>query len=149
MWDLPRPGLGPMSPALAGGFLTTAPPGKSQPPSFYLELLLHTNTTMLCFSVAESSRLDRNLKPLHLSFFLCQEYFPSPCTWSAPPHHPFCLRVESPSFRTPPSPPVPAAAVVPTCTFLITLGLKVAVSSIRSWAPVSWVRCSPPPGPGT
>ena len=29
-WDLPRPGLEPMSPALAGGFLTTAPPGKSQ-----------------------------------------------------------------------------------------------------------------------
>ena len=28
MWDLPRPGLKPMSPALAGGFLTTAPPGK-------------------------------------------------------------------------------------------------------------------------
>ena len=29
MWDLPGPGLVPMSPALAGGFLTTAPPGKS------------------------------------------------------------------------------------------------------------------------
>ena len=27
-WDLPRPGLKPVSPALAGGFLTTAPPGK-------------------------------------------------------------------------------------------------------------------------
>ena len=29
MWDLPRQGLEPVSPALAGGFLTTAPPGKS------------------------------------------------------------------------------------------------------------------------
>ena len=29
MWDLPGPGLEPMSPALAGRFLTTAPPGKS------------------------------------------------------------------------------------------------------------------------
>ena len=28
MWDLPRPGLEPMSTALAGGFSTTAPPGK-------------------------------------------------------------------------------------------------------------------------
>ena len=28
MWDLPRPGLEPVSPALAGGFPTTAPPGK-------------------------------------------------------------------------------------------------------------------------
>ena len=28
MWDLPGPGLEPVFPALAGGFLTTAPPGK-------------------------------------------------------------------------------------------------------------------------
>ena len=32
MWDLPGPGLEPVSPALAGGFLTTAPPGK--PPHY-------------------------------------------------------------------------------------------------------------------
>ena len=30
MWDLPRPGLEPASPALAGGLPTTAPPGKPQ-----------------------------------------------------------------------------------------------------------------------
>ena len=29
MWDLPGPGLEPVSPALTGGFLTTAPPGNS------------------------------------------------------------------------------------------------------------------------
>ena len=29
MWDLPVPGIKPMTPALAGGFLTTAPSGKS------------------------------------------------------------------------------------------------------------------------
>ena len=28
MWDLPRPGIEPVSPALTGGFLTTTPPGK-------------------------------------------------------------------------------------------------------------------------
>ena len=28
MWDPPRPGLEPVSPAPAGGFSTTAPPGK-------------------------------------------------------------------------------------------------------------------------
>ena len=28
MWDLPRPGLEPVSPALAGRFSTTVPPGK-------------------------------------------------------------------------------------------------------------------------
>ena len=30
MWDPPRPGLEPASPALAGGLSTTAPPGKSR-----------------------------------------------------------------------------------------------------------------------
>ena len=29
MWDLPRLGLEPVSPALAGGFLATLPPGKA------------------------------------------------------------------------------------------------------------------------
>ena len=33
MWDLPRPGLKPVSPALAGRFSTAAPPVK--PPSLY------------------------------------------------------------------------------------------------------------------
>ena len=28
MWDLPGPGLEPVSPALPGSFSTTAPPGK-------------------------------------------------------------------------------------------------------------------------
>ena len=37
MWGLPRPGLEPVSPALAGRFLTTAPPGK---PLFFF-LLKH------------------------------------------------------------------------------------------------------------
>ena len=30
MWDLPRPGLEPVSPALTGRFSTTAPPGKPE-----------------------------------------------------------------------------------------------------------------------
>ena len=34
MWNLLRPGIEPVSPALAGGFLTTGPPGKSQLFSF-------------------------------------------------------------------------------------------------------------------
>ena len=35
MWDIPGPGLEPVSPALAGGFLTTAPPGKPPICSFF------------------------------------------------------------------------------------------------------------------
>ena len=34
IWDLPRRGIEPMSPALAGGFLITGPPRKSFPSPF-------------------------------------------------------------------------------------------------------------------
>ena len=41
MWDLPRPGREPVSPALAGRLPTTAPPGKPNVPSwFYLFIYL-------------------------------------------------------------------------------------------------------------
>ena len=36
MWDFPRPGLEPVSPALAGRFSTTEPPGKPHMFLFYL-----------------------------------------------------------------------------------------------------------------
>ena len=36
MWDLPRPGLEPVSPALAGRFSTTVPPGKPPEPWKFL-----------------------------------------------------------------------------------------------------------------
>ena len=38
MWDLPRPGVEPVSPALAGRFFTTEPLGK---PSIMLFLILN------------------------------------------------------------------------------------------------------------
>ena len=41
MWDLPGPGLKSVSPALAGRFLTTAPPGKSLLFPFIPEQLYH------------------------------------------------------------------------------------------------------------
>ena len=39
MWYLPRPGLEPVSPALAGRFSTTAPPGKPQPLILFLKIV--------------------------------------------------------------------------------------------------------------
>ena len=38
MWDLPRPGLEPVSPALAGRFSTIAPPGKPVMVNFMCQL---------------------------------------------------------------------------------------------------------------
>ena len=60
MWDLPRPGLEPMSPTLAGRFLTTAPPGKplhgaflTWPPLGKAEL---EQCTVTCVHLLESAR---------------------------------------------------------------------------------------------
>ena len=49
MWDLPGPGIEPVSPALAGGFLTTAPPGKpliSALKFMKLDVLVHAGHTL-------------------------------------------------------------------------------------------------------
>ena len=44
--DLPRPGLEPASPALAGRFSTTAPPGK---PKVFLTMSTYQRNISLCF----------------------------------------------------------------------------------------------------
>ena len=46
MWDLPRPGLEPVSPALADRFSTTAPPGK--PPDLFLTKLFEFISSKSC-----------------------------------------------------------------------------------------------------
>ena len=55
MWDLPGPGFEPVSAALAGGFLTTVPPGRSGNSIFNLLRDLHdvflngcTNSHLVC-----------------------------------------------------------------------------------------------------
>ena len=63
MWDLPGLGLEPVSPALAGGFLTTAPPGKP--------------LNSLLMSLAASRRIAlyaRSISP-QASVFFCLETF--------------------------------------------------------------------------
>ena len=51
MWDLPRPGLEPVSPELAGRFSTTAPPGKPH------QYLLKQNVYMLWSTISPFKRL--------------------------------------------------------------------------------------------
>ena len=50
MWDPPRPGLEPVSPALAGGFLTTAPPGKPLTVFFFKDPHVSDTRNYLSFS---------------------------------------------------------------------------------------------------
>ena len=47
MWYLPGPGLEPVSPALAGGFSTTAPPGKSHQWTLILAIVNNAAMNMM------------------------------------------------------------------------------------------------------
>ena len=50
MWDLPGPGIESVSPALAGGFLTTGPPGKSLAEGFLEQWHSHEMETILVWN---------------------------------------------------------------------------------------------------
>ena len=72
MWDLPRPGLEPVSPALAGRFPTTAPPGKPSihffcccSPDFITSVVLSSNLLIL-----SSACLNLFLNPYSVFFIL-------------------------------------------------------------------------------
>ena len=86
MWDLPRPGLEPVSPALAGRFSTTAPPGKPLP----LELLIDLKDATL----------------LHLFIFIYLYFWPRHAAWgiSVPrpgiEPRPFTVKAQSPNHWT-------------------------------------------------
>ena len=64
MWDLPRPGLKPASPALAGRFSTTAPPGK--PPGTYYHYFFFGRILI------DGNIFFNKYRPIHIICFLCQ-----------------------------------------------------------------------------
>ena len=72
MWDLPGPGLEPVSPALAGGFLTTVPSGKPLP-SFLKDSLSRSSwLTVFFFQDFKSCLLEdsEEKSAVNLFFFL-------------------------------------------------------------------------------
>ena len=78
MWDLPRPGLQPVAPALAGRFSTTAPPGK---PFFNFLNMFFThslNSYNSCVKVFAKFNLWAALELLSI---MCFSVFFSPWVW--------------------------------------------------------------------
>ena len=69
MRDLPRPGLEPMSPALAGGFLTTAPPGKVPQPRF-VSVLIFCDENKLALLKKKRKEKDTLANSTHSNIFL-------------------------------------------------------------------------------
>ena len=68
MWDLPRPGLEPLSPALAGGFSTTAPPGNPQNPTF--DFITHPTTIPFHYS-----KIPKQVAYVHFFHFFTSNSF--------------------------------------------------------------------------
>ena len=69
MWDLPRPGIEPMSPTLVGRFFATEPPGTAKSTSFY-KIFKMAPTMAGRFIIEVNPRLwshtDTSLNPQHL-----------------------------------------------------------------------------------
>ena len=59
-WDLPGPGIEPASPASAGGFFTTEPPGKS---SSLFSILIFAHGGLLCTHFRVNCYLDLECSP--------------------------------------------------------------------------------------
>ena len=61
MWDLASPGIEPMSPALAGGFFTSEPPGKFK--IFFL--------TLVCSNLEQCKKknVDEMVDEMQMKFF--------------------------------------------------------------------------------
>ena len=75
MWDLPGPGLEPVSPALAAGFLTTAPPGKPTLKIFEAcyQTLLENICAHVCSQHSEGSHCLTLLPTLRIKvLYFCQ-----------------------------------------------------------------------------
>ena len=72
MWDLPGPGLKPVSPALAGGFLTTAPPGKSLARHLYPRWVPSAPSSLLYHAVQVAGSLYHSLNLPQRLLFLWQ-----------------------------------------------------------------------------
>ena len=94
MWDLPGPGLEPVSPALAGGLLTTEPPGKPHEQLSKVPTPLLSADAMVCGGPTSlfwvhctcSSRGNHaRLQPWTLPEELMLCYYANPCTTTAPP----------------------------------------------------------------
>ena len=92
MWDLPRPGLKPVSPALAGRFSTTAPPGK--PPGQLLMLIFGCPhiITLSCRQMETIAILKMLQPPTCMQCFIALVYDVS-FAWKA--HLCFVLQVNS------------------------------------------------------
>ena len=71
MWDLPRPGLNPVSPTLAGRFSTTAPPGKPLGNFFLIDdFYLH----FLCPNLLENLDIRLPGYILYISYLFCLSF---------------------------------------------------------------------------
>ena len=75
MWDLPGTGLEPTSPALAGGFLTTVPPGKSLCTFFNWIVFVLICMSSLCITIIRHI-ICKYFLPFHrLPFLLFMVFF--------------------------------------------------------------------------
>ena len=70
MWDLPGPGLKPVSPALAGEFLTTVPPGKSNT-AIIINQIIKLIDKLIIFKIKVIDTENSSLFNYSMTFYYC------------------------------------------------------------------------------
>ena len=126
--DPPGPGIEPVSPALAGGFLTTVPPGKSM--SFFLKLfslIFHSPVFSSSFMAYHSFSFFFLMFFIYLFFLISHPFYTHQCIHVSPNlpiHH----------TTTPTRPPLSPAGVH---TFFLYFGVSISVLQISSCVPFS------------
>ena len=99
MWDLPRPGIKSMSPALAGGFFTTEPPGKPHKNSWspFSSAQIHI-TGLFNLGSQEMYRAQESDPTCYCFGLCCFSAAPGLCSYSGYSKHFFCSFL--PSLRS-------------------------------------------------
>ena len=105
MWDLPRPGLEPVSPALAGRLSTTAPPGKPLGVILYFLFFLRSHIQLVLsalpyLSICLISNLSVLLIPSFMSYLDCYKNFLSWFPCSLPSNSSFAMQESNLSSKT-------------------------------------------------
>ena len=119
MWDLPRPGLEPVSPALAGRFSTTEPPGK---PPFLLYQGYSQLSVFISIFCSFLSCIPSWAWPFdNTHLFICfrKMHFPEVllCIWLCPDFHFFTVKNSKMTW---------------------SFSFKVSVTSVSQWLENFW-----------
>ena len=103
MWDLPRPGIEPVSLSLQGIILTTGPPGYPRPLFLLCNSSFPFSTCNIFSSFPKQITMFNHLSCFTLHYKICLKYSVLPCNLYTLPWNSLTLWIFSAMLRFPPN----------------------------------------------